>query len=303
MPGVDFRQLQYFITVATCGSYVEAARRLYMTQPALWRQVKSLEKELGVPLFERAGNRVFLTTEGAVLLKHAQEALQSVDRFTSMADNLSNNLTGVVRFGCFPVHIDYFLAPLIGRFLTENKRVKMEFSGLEEGRRADVARNLYEELREGRIDISMAPGPRVDFDGFKVYRVHIVALFPKGHPHYGSKEIPIRNLAGEPLLTTPRGYFTRMELERGATKAGFHLTVTVESPNLRALLALGKNRVGVPVVAEDNVPIGDDYRGSVVVSPDGPIFTDVWLHWRKQSLPTPASLLTELIRAEAQRFQ
>jgi DNA-binding transcriptional LysR family regulator len=65
---MELRHLRYFIAVAEAGAFSRAAARLRITQPALWRQVHDLEVELGVRLFERAGRRIRLTSEGDDLL-------------------------------------------------------------------------------------------------------------------------------------------------------------------------------------------------------------------------------------------
>ncbi|MEU1117382.1 MULTISPECIES: LysR family transcriptional regulator [unclassified Streptomyces] len=294
---IELQQLTYFTAVATSGSYVLAAERLHVSQPALWRKVKSLQGELGVPLFERSGNRVVLTSAGTLLLAEAQRVLSANGRLCEIAADLSQGRTGLVRFGCFPVHIRYLLAPVIGAFLAEHPTIRMEFTGLADSRRAEVARRLYEDLRLGALDLAMAPGPRDDFDGFKAYRADIVAVLPENHPDHGTAEVELAALRGFPLLAAPLGYFSRVELERGAAKCGFSPHVLVESSSPLSLLALGRGGVGIPIVARDNIDPSEADRGSVLVASDGAIYTDVWLHWKPDSLSSAARNFAEMIRA------
>lgn len=294
---IELQQLAYFTAVATSGSYVLAAERLHVSQPALWRKVKSLQGELGVPLFERSGNRVVLTSAGTLLLAEAQRVLTANEQLCEVAADLSQGRTGLVRFGCFPVHIRYLLAPVIGKFLGEHPAIRMEFTGLADSRRAEVARRLYEDLRLGALDLAMAPGPRNDFDGFKAYRADIVAVLPEEHPDHGNPEVELGALRGYPLLTAPLGYFSRVEVERGAAKCGFSPHVLVESSSPLSLLALGRGGVGIPIVARDNIDPAEPDRGSVLVASDGAIYTDVWLHWKSGGLSSAARIFAEMIRA------
>src|SRR5690242_19312935 len=77
---MELRQLEYFVEVARKGTYLAASASLSVAQPALWRQVKELERELGVPLFERVGRRVRLTRNGEALADQAATVLAASGR-------------------------------------------------------------------------------------------------------------------------------------------------------------------------------------------------------------------------------
>src|SRR5215218_2189699 len=113
---MELRQLRYFASVSELGTYAAAADRLHVAQPALWRQVQSLERELRVPLFERVGRRVRLTSDGATLLAQAQSTLATADRLAHSADDLRTARGGVVAIACASPHIRKFLAPVLGEF-------------------------------------------------------------------------------------------------------------------------------------------------------------------------------------------
>lgn len=85
---MSLSQLQYFVTVAEEGSVSRAAKRLGVSQPPLSRQIKSLEDELGGPLFQRTIRGVDLLPEGRVFLDHARQILSAVDRATRALTNL-----------------------------------------------------------------------------------------------------------------------------------------------------------------------------------------------------------------------
>lgn len=88
---MSLSQLQYFVTVAEEGSVSRAAKRLGVSQPPLSRQIKSLEDELGGPLFQRTTYGVALLPEGRVFLDHARGILSAVDRATSALQSLRHD--------------------------------------------------------------------------------------------------------------------------------------------------------------------------------------------------------------------
>ena len=92
---MELRQLRYFRAVAETGTFMAAAERSRVAQPALWKQVRDLERELGVGLFERVGRRVRLTSSGTLLLERVAQALESADRVKSLAADLRLGRTGL----------------------------------------------------------------------------------------------------------------------------------------------------------------------------------------------------------------
>src|SRR5207253_2714951 len=110
--GMELRQLRYFAAVARAGTYAAASQRLHVAQPGVWKQVRSLERELDVVLFERVGRRVQLTTSGAALLVQAEAALAGVSRVGDLAADLRAGVTGTVTVGCVSAHVVGFLSRL-----------------------------------------------------------------------------------------------------------------------------------------------------------------------------------------------
>ena len=93
---MDLRQLRYFKEVVEVGSFLGASEQLDTAQPSVWRQVKALEKELGVTLFERSGRRVKATSAGLVLLPLAEQVLASADKMKALATELMHGRAGIV---------------------------------------------------------------------------------------------------------------------------------------------------------------------------------------------------------------
>src|ERR1700737_2927778 len=94
---MNFRHLRAFATIADAGGFVRAAARLNLSQPALSRQIHALEAELGLPLFDRIGRRVQLTSEGEDLLRRSRRLLAEADSLGEHARLLKAGETGILR--------------------------------------------------------------------------------------------------------------------------------------------------------------------------------------------------------------
>src|SRR5258707_10327266 len=99
---MKLRHLRYFVTVADAGTVPRAAAQLSLTQPALSRQIRDLESELGLPLFDRVGRRLHLTAEGENLLERTREILRAADALRERAGALAGGPTGTLRPGAPP---------------------------------------------------------------------------------------------------------------------------------------------------------------------------------------------------------
>ena len=99
---MDVRQLAALVAVAETGSVTRAAEVLRLVQPAVSRQIKLLEDELGAPLFERTRHGMALTDDGRILLEHARRALSELERARAEIRPASGELRGLVTLGLSP---------------------------------------------------------------------------------------------------------------------------------------------------------------------------------------------------------
>jgi LysR family transcriptional regulator, nitrogen assimilation regulatory protein len=112
LPGMDLRQLRTFVTVAEQGSVSKASTRLRIAQPALSRQIKDLEQDLGIRLFDRIRRRLVLTVEGEQLLGDCRGILGGVGSLTERAQLLRRPDAGTLKVAATPQTIDGVLSGL-----------------------------------------------------------------------------------------------------------------------------------------------------------------------------------------------
>src|SRR5258708_22297308 len=113
---MDLRRLRTFVTVAEQGSVSKAALRLHITQPALSRQIRALQQDLGLLLFDRVGRGLVLTPERGQLLGHCRDLLSQASSLNEPAQLLRRGDTVVLKVAASPVQIEAVLSTFLHRY-------------------------------------------------------------------------------------------------------------------------------------------------------------------------------------------
>lgn len=192
---VEFRQLRYFVHVAKLRSFTEASRRLYVAQPALSRQIKALEAELGTELFLRTSRGVELTEAGKNLEEMARFVLEYVSEIPNQLSDSSEQPSGVVSIG-LPPSLAYLIAPN----LIEATQQRYPLISLRIVESLSVV--LREWVEQGRIELAVLtdPGHLLTLNRLELLREDMVLI---GSPKLlGDKErfIKLRNVQQYPLM-------------------------------------------------------------------------------------------------------
>lgn len=279
---MDFRQLRYFIEVIDAGSFLGASTRLDTAQPSLWRQVKSLEKELGVTLFERSGRSMQATSTGLMLRPLAEQILAGADKMKALANEVNHGRAGVITVECAYPHLRRFLAPLIGGFNAIRPDVRVAINGL-------PGLPSLERVIGGEADvITSLPCADDRVDGVELGQARIVLVVPDDHPWRRRPTVDATELAGTSVLLGPRASLTRNLLEPALRSRGIALDIAYESDDIASLSALAQAGLGVAVVADDHLP-GEPAAQDWPELRDGntSMATPVWIYWSAERTLSP----------------
>lgn len=141
---MNFIQLEYFRKVAECGGVTRAARQLFITQPAVSKQLRLLENELGCRLFDRRGNRLTLTPAGRFLHRRADALLTGFGNLPAEMKSFLNDVSGELRIGCGPYTSGAVVPDLIAELMRRYPRI------IPSVREQD---SFFQALKEGALDI------------------------------------------------------------------------------------------------------------------------------------------------------
>ncbi len=215
----DFR-LKVFRAVAERLSFTKAAAALHLTQPAVTLQVKKLEQDLGLRLFDRTGGRVSLTPGGRVLLGYATRIEELYEAARREIGDLAGERRGTLRLGASTTNAQYILPYLLAAFVSRNPNAK--FSVLS-GNTGSVVTWLAEE----KIELGLIEGPagRADVRVERFLEDEIVLIVPVDHEWAGRDRRPVtlQALTASPLIFRERGSGTRVVVEEALSAAGADL--------------------------------------------------------------------------------
>lgn len=248
---MNLRHLRTFVAIADAGGVVRAAARLNVSQPAASRQISSLEAELGVPLFDRVGRRVQLTSEGEDLLRRSRHLLTEADMLGERARALKGGHAGLLRVGATP----HVMETLLAQFLLRYRR---SHPGVEVRLVEDGGARLAGRLERGEVSLSIMPAGDPRFEARLLYPMHVMLVLAKDHRLSRRAFIDIGNLADEPLLLLRREFGSRVWFDAACDIAHVHPRVLLESAAPHTLVALATAGYGVAVVPSN----ADFPRGS-----------------------------------------
>jgi DNA-binding transcriptional LysR family regulator len=236
---MEISQLRTLIHVAELGSLSKAADRMHIAQPALSRQVRMLEDELGVRLFARHGRGMVLTEQGQEVLGNAMRVMAELDEMRARASDTDAPLTGQISVGLPPTVADIISVPLVAAFGKAHPKVVLRLVSAYTG-------YLLDWLHRGEIDLAILYDPRAA-RSLRSRPLLLENLFLIGPPEARFstvRAIPFAQLEGKRLLLPSVRHGLRIIVERCATEAGTTLDVVVEADSYATLKDLVRHGHG-----------------------------------------------------------
>jgi DNA-binding transcriptional LysR family regulator len=221
---VSFRQLQVFVEVAQQRSMVRAAANLHVTPPAVSMQIKDLEAQVGLPLFDREGRKVRLSASGEYFLVFARKLLASLKETEDAMARFKRLEQGLLTIGIVST-AKYFIPQLLARFRAEHPGVELRL------RVAGNRERLVDLLLAGEADLSiMGRPPRTLATRAEVFAAHpFVFVAPTGHPLLGQGPHPVSVLRGYPFIVREQGSGTRAAMEQYFAEHRFEPHITMDT--------------------------------------------------------------------------
>jgi LysR family hydrogen peroxide-inducible transcriptional activator len=198
---MNLRDIKYILAVAETRHFGRAAERCFVSQPTLSGQIKKLEDELGVTIFERTNRSVEITPIGAALLVHARLLLEQADAIEQVARAHQDPLAGPLRIGAIPTLSPYLmpliLVPLKRRY-PQLKLVLFE----------EITDSLLRRLHQHELDAALLATPVTDPDleSMPLFDEPFWLAHPRNHPLYDKDEITQEDLASIDLLLLSEGH-------------------------------------------------------------------------------------------------
>lgn len=242
---MTLQQLRCLNQVVDSGMSVSrAAAALHTTQPGVSKMVRALEREIGVGIFVRRGNRLAaLTDAGREALALARRVLRDSSALAHLRDELRTDTAGTLRVGTTHIHARYSLIDVARRFFAQYPAVKLE---LTIGPPAQILRGVI----EGAIDIGLATLPEKVPEGvttLKAYAIERCLIVPRRHPLLALDAVSIEDIARYPLITYDESYTSGWVVQREFQRRGLAPRIVMRAQDASVIKAYVAAGIGIAI--------------------------------------------------------
>lgn len=283
---MEIHQLRYALAVHREKHFGRAAQSVPISQPTLSQQIRKLERELGVRLFERSPHGVRTSPAGERFIAAAAAGLETLERAAAESKEGVDALAGTVRLGAIPTVAPYVLPELVAALKKKAPRVILDFH-------EPTTALLIEAVKAGRVDVGVLalpveePGLATRSFGEDPFYLAVA----ENHPLARKKALRLADIASEPLLILQEGHCFRDQSLEFCKMAGRDPRVIFEGSGLESVLRLAATGAGVTFVPHLAVRAVDRSRLAFVpFRPPAPTRTLAAV-WRTTMNPTRAQRL------------
>ncbi|MBL4740950.1 MAG: LysR family transcriptional regulator [Sneathiella sp.] len=254
---MNFRQIEAFRAVMITGSGTEAAKMLFITQPAISRLISDLEYKSGLKLFTRKPNRLEPTPEAHALYATVDRAFIGLNEICLTADAIASQQHGSLRIVAMPVCVDSFLPPLISNFLRQHPNVSINLESAPRHQALEMVRSQQFDFGV----ISLTDRDHIDLDIQPLCQQQAVCVLPVGHPLSKKDCIHAKDLEDEPFISLSTGSPFRAALDEMFTREGVKRKFVIETRTQSTIFQLVKQGAGVSILD----PFVTDRKNSSVI--------------------------------------
>lgn len=241
-------QLQYIVAVDTYRSFAKAAGHCYVSQPALSMQIKKIEEELDVLIFDRSRKPVITTDIGARIVEHARLIMKEIQRMPELVKEQKDEISGTLRIGIIPTLSPYLLPLFVTDFMGKYADITLVFEEL-------LSEEIAEKLNNDQLDVGILATP------LHKKSIMEIPLFYEGFIFYGASDSPLlkqSNIALSDLnlsdmwLLKHGHCFRSQSINICSEQQTFHSTrrIRFESGSLETLKKMVESRFGYTVLPE-----------------------------------------------------
>jgi DNA-binding transcriptional LysR family regulator len=241
---LTLRQLKVFESVARHLSYSRAADELHLTQPAVSMQIKQLEDNISLPLFEHLGKRIYLTEAGRELYQYSRAISQQLADMEVALDELKGMERGKLNISVVTT-ANYFAPHLLAKFC-------QRFRGVTVSLNVSNRETVLKQLTDNLIDLAIMgqPPENLDIDSESFMENPLVVVAPPNHPLCQEHNIPVKHLANETFLVRESGSGTRSAMERFFAAHKININKGMETDTTEAIKQAVQAGMGLGIMSQ-----------------------------------------------------
>lgn len=292
---ITLRQLKVFESVARHLSYSRAADELHLTQPAVSMQIKQLEGNISLPLFEQLGKRIYLTEAGRELYQYSRAIAQQLADMEVALDELKGMERGKLNIAVVTT-ANYFAPHLLAKFCQRYQGVTVS---LNVSNRETVLKQLADNL----IDLAIMgqPPENLDIDSESFMENPLVVVAPPDHPLCRERAIPVKRLAQEIFLVRESGSGTRGAMERFFAEHDIKINKGMETDTTEAIKQAVQAGMGLGIMSQHTAELELETGRLKILDVQGFPIIRYWhvVHRKNKRLSSVANAFREFLLKEA----
>ncbi|ASB90740.1 Hydrogen peroxide-inducible protein activator [Bacillus sonorensis] len=201
---MELKQLEYFMTLCRELHFTRAAEKLGIAQPSLSQQIRLLEHEIGMPLFDRTGKRTAMTEAGKILLHHSYHIFHELSQARAAISELQGLKRGNLKIGALLTVVSYLLPQTVIEFHRSHPNIKLSVLGMRTG-------DIYHGLLQNELDLGIVclPVEHDDIEAIPFFKQPLALAAPKHHPIAKEPFVTLDMLKEIDSILLPDTYFLR----------------------------------------------------------------------------------------------
>ncbi len=292
---LTLRQLQVFEATARLLSFRKAADELHLSQPAVSMQIKQLEGNIGLPLFEKLGKQIYLTEAGREIYHYSRSVGQLLIEAEEVIDGLKGAHQGRLIISVAST-ANYFVPTLLGVF-------HERFPGVTVSLDVTNREILLQQLSENIVDLVVMgqPPPNAGLEAGTFMENPLVIIAPPDHILAKQKNIPLKRLEDEVFLTREPGSGTRGAIERFFNEHDIHLNTGMEIASNEAIKQSVQAGLGLGLLSRDTLAMELALKKLVILDVEDFPIMRYWyvIHRKGKRLSTAAQAFKQFLLEEA----
>ena len=282
---INLNQLRAFYQAAKHMNFSIAAKKLYITQPAVTAHLKLFEEYLELKLFKKKGGRLYLTEEGSIIYEYSQKIFDCEKQIETVVEEIKKLKRGTLRLGTARTYARYCMPFLIAHFREPYPHIKIE---IDEGSSKDMIQSLREFRNELVVVAKAKEYTDICFVPFS--REELILILPPDHPLAQKEALTFQELVDEPIIMKEPGSGTRRLVNELFATNAYVPKILMEMSNAEMTKLLVQHGEGISFLARGAVDSELKEKKLATVPLKGqPLFLDLSIGYLKDQPLSPSA--------------
>lgn len=292
---LELRQLEHFMALCEEMHFTKTAQKLRIGQPTLSYQMKALEDELGVRLFDRLGKKIAITEAGEILLEHCKMVFANLESAKEQIEELQNVKRGKLVIGTLPGDLNHIASMVLLEFHSKYPDVQIQIFSIDD---------VVEKVIQNEIDLALTlmPGKDERLTNISLYEEEFILAVRRDHVWSERNAIDFKEIEHIPLILNPKGHSFRQSLDAACSVAGIQIQPIIESTDSKSILNLVKKGIGATIISDTLFSLENEgiLKAIRIINPA--IIREVTIvHHKQKHLGTAAKGFIELLISHVNR--